>query len=76
MKRPNPREGVPAASYHEQRVALNARAWPGITAGLDARCSCTWAPYNGVYQVKIRDRGCLTHGGPLAACLARMERQP
>jgi DNA (cytosine-5)-methyltransferase 1 len=29
--------------------------WPGITAGCDARCSCTWAMRGGVYQVKYRN---------------------
>lgn len=48
--------------------------WPGITAGLDSRCTCTRAPLNGVYQVKVRDTGCLNHGGPLDAVLVRMAR--
>lgn len=59
----------------------NARAmsgvngmWPGITEGMDSRCSCTRAPLNGVYQVKVRDALCVNHGGPLELCLARMAR--
>lgn len=48
--------------------------WPGITAGFDARCQCTWAAKEGIYQVKIRNVCCATHGGPLSACLARMDR--
>jgi len=48
--------------------------WPGITAGLDARCSCTWAPSSGVYQVKVRNTSCVNHGGPLDSVLARMAR--
>ena len=48
--------------------------WPGITAGMDSRCTCTRAPLNGVYQVKVRDMMCANHGGPLGACLARMAR--
>ena len=46
--------------------------WPGITTGFDARCTCTWAPMGGVYQVKVRDALCLTHGGPLAGALTRV----
>ncbi len=48
--------------------------WPGIKRGFDARCSCTWAAKDEVYQVKARDMGCLNHGGPLDAVLARMAR--
>lgn len=46
--------------------------WPGITQGMDARCSCTLAPMGGVYQVKVRNALCLNHGGPLEGVLARM----
>ena len=35
--------------------------WPGITAGRDARCSCTWALYRGTWQVKVLDAMCLNH---------------
>jgi hypothetical protein len=48
--------------------------WPGITAGHDSRCSCSWAPMAGRYQVKVRDSSCLNHGGELGAVLARMAR--
>lgn len=48
--------------------------WPGITAGHDARCTCTWAPMGGFYEVKVRDTGCRNHGGPLDVVLARMAR--
>jgi hypothetical protein len=48
--------------------------WPGITAGMDARCSCTLAFMAGVYQVKVRNASCINHGGPLAVVLQRMER--
>jgi hypothetical protein len=58
----------------DQRVALNTRMWPGITKLMDARCTCTRAMMDGVYQVKVRDTGCLNHGGDLAQVLARMER--
>lgn len=54
--------------------AIAVDLWPGITQLLDARCSCTLAPLNDVYQVKIRDTACLNHGGALAAVLARMAR--
>lgn len=50
--------------------------WPGITQGLDSRCSCTRALMAGVYQVKVRNASCLNHGGPLASALARMARWP
>lgn len=48
--------------------------WPGITAGHDARCECTWAAHEGTYQVKMRNTACVVHGGTLAACMARMAR--
>lgn len=48
--------------------------WPGITTGFDARCTCTWAPLAGVYQVKVRDGLCLTHGGALEAAMIRAAR--
>ena len=51
-----------------------AAMWPGITQGLDSRCSCTRAFMGAVYQVKVRDAMCLNHGGPLAGVLARMAR--
>jgi hypothetical protein len=35
--------------------------WPGITTGHDARCDCTWAPRDGVYQVKYQSAGCVVH---------------
>lgn len=61
----------------DQRVALSLRMWPGITAQLDALCSCTLAAGpDGVYQVKVRDTACRNHGGDLAAALARMARLP
>lgn len=55
---------------NDDRVG-QADMWPGITSGLDARCSCTRAPLNGVYQVKLRDIRCLVHGlwlGTVARC--------
>jgi hypothetical protein len=58
----------------DQRVALNTRMWPGIVKQLDALCTCTLAPHDGVYQVKVRDTGCRNHGGDLVLVLARMER--
>jgi len=45
------------AGYHGNPL------WPGITWGFTARCSCTWAPRAGEYQVKVRDRACSVHGG-------------
>jgi hypothetical protein len=33
--------------------------WPGIFTGFNALCTCTWAPYQGKYQVKRRDGACL-----------------
>lgn len=49
--------------------------WPGITTGFDARCwGCTWAPLDGVYQVKVRCYDCPNHGGSLASALARAAR--
>ncbi len=48
--------------------------WPGITSGFDARCSCSWAPLNGVYQVKARNVMCVTHGGSLEVAMARAAR--
>ena len=47
----------PAVRYPALRI------WPGITAGHDARCSCTRAPKDGVMQVKFRNSMCLLHGG-------------
>jgi hypothetical protein len=38
-----------------------SRIWPGITTGLNASCSCTWATFDGQYQVKFRDALCITH---------------
>lgn len=58
--------------FGKRAVAVDL--WPGITQLLDARCSCTLAPLNGVYQVKVRDASCVNHGGALAAVLARMAR--
>ena len=53
-----------------------AAMWPGITQGLDSRCSCTRALMAGVYQVKVRDYLCVNLGGRLASALAGMARWP
>ena len=37
--------------------------WPGITTGRDAWCTCTWAWYRGVWQVKALHAICVTHCG-------------
>lgn len=67
------RAGEPRAAGWEGR-AIAGDMWPGITAAMDVWCSCTRAPLNGVYQVKVRDVMCRNHGGPLASVLARMAR--
>ena len=46
--------GVPATVRYASGIP-----WPGITTGHDARCSCTWASYGGVYQVKYLDASCV-----------------
>lgn len=72
---PSQRKGGPAFAAGWEGRALAGAMWPGITAGMDSRCSCTRAPGpDGVYQVKVRDTGCLNHGGELGAVLARMAR--
>jgi hypothetical protein len=55
-------EGGPAAGgpQNSVRYAVQA-AWPGISTGWDARCSCTWVMRDGVYQVKFRDAMCVNH---------------
>lgn len=70
-----PKGGKRSAPGGTNRAAA-CDLWPGITAGMDARCSCTLAPMGGVYQVKVRNALCLNHGGPLASVLARMARWP
>lgn len=75
MPRPSKYEARPApkgVGYEGRPRACDL--WPGITAGMDARCSCTLAPLGGVYQVKVRDAACVNHGGPLASALARAAR--
>jgi len=68
------RKSLPLAGGWEGR-AIAGCPWPGITAGHDARCTCTWAPGpGGVYQVKVRDVSCVNHGGELGAVLVRMAR--
>lgn len=67
-----PSGGWQAPGFGKRQDACDM--WPGITAGMDSRCTCTRAPLNGVYQVKVRDTGCVNHGGPLGACLVRMAR--
>lgn len=42
-------------------AARTSPAWPGITWGHNALCSCTWAPKGGAYQVKHRDVLCVVH---------------
>ena len=37
--------------------------WPNITWGHDARCTCTWAWYQGTWQVKVLHAICVTHCG-------------
>lgn len=44
--------------------------WPGIFDGHDAFCKCTWAPKNGVYQVKQRDLSCPNEGHGRTAATA------
>lgn len=36
--------------------------WPGITAGHDARCSCTWAMRAGRYEIKFLHALCEVPG--------------
>jgi len=66
--------GVKRSAPGGMNRAAACDLWPGITAGMDARCSCTLAPMGGVYQVKVRNALCLNHGGPLEVVLARMDR--
>jgi hypothetical protein len=43
-----------------QIAAIHVNWWPGIY-DRDGWCSCTWATFEGKYQVKIRDEACVTH---------------
>lgn len=53
---PARRAGGPEAVRYDVQAA-----WPGITAGFDARCQCTWAMRAGTYQVKHRNAMCPSH---------------
>lgn len=75
------RRRAAAVKSAKDGIGAGARAgacdlWPGITQGLDSRCSCTRAFMGAVYQVKVRNAMCLNHGGTLAGVLARMARWP
>lgn len=51
--------GKPFPRSPDRPVAASANPpWPGFTAGNDARCLCTWALKNGVYQVKHAHADC------------------
>lgn len=46
----------PAVRYAAQPI------WPGITTGYNALCLCTWAMFQGVYQVKYASAMCAVAG--------------